>query len=88
VELVYYNRQIAESEDDKDEEEDEEEVVSPRKHAKQYIRNDFVDNSKDLDDVSSFGLGGNDDNEFGDVSTRLITHFVTCFVTCFDFNLC
>ncbi len=37
------------------------------------IKNEFVDNNNDVDDVSSFGLGGNDSEEFGDVSKRWIT---------------
>jgi hypothetical protein len=47
-------------------------------------KNDFVDSVNDLDDVSSFGLGGNDGEEFGNVSTRLITHYVNIFATCFE----
>ncbi len=43
------------------------------------IKKNFVDGVNDLEDVSSFGLGGNNSEEFGDVSTRLITHYVTCF---------
>jgi hypothetical protein len=37
------------------------------------IKNEFVDNNNDVDDVSSFGLGDNDSKEFGDVSKRWIT---------------
>ena len=52
------------------------------------IKNEFVDNNKDLEDVSSFVLGGNDGKEFGVVSARWIMHFVTYFVTCFNFEIC
>jgi hypothetical protein len=88
IELAFYNMQIADSKDNDDEEKDKKVVVSPCKHAKCHIKNEFVDNTKDLDDVSSFGLGGNDGKEFGDVSKRWIMHLITCFVTCLNFEIC
>ena len=69
------------------EEEEEQEVVSASKPGKKTKRNGYYDNFNDLDDVSSFSLGGNDGKEFGDVSTRLITNFVICYVTCFNLEI-
>lgn len=84
---LFYNKKIVDSEDDDDYEEDKKEVASPSKRPR-YIKNDFVESNKDLDDVSSFGLGGNNGEEFGDVSIMFVTCFVTDYETCFNFEPC
>ncbi len=84
---LFYNKQIVNSEDDDDYEEDEKKVATLSKRPK-YIKNDFVESNKHLDDVSSFGLGGNNGEVFGDVSIMFVMCFLTNYKTCFKFETC